>query len=263
VINLHRVPPPWRLPEGVNLPLWEYLNTPRLAAEEDAYFAGHPLFETDTRVLDERFTVPGRLVDLGCGAGRHAIRFAARGFEVVAIDLSQSMLEAVQRKAGEQGVSLLALKANLCDLGFLGEATFDYALCMFSTLGMIRGKPSRAKALHDARRILRPGAELALHVHNLWLNLRDPQGRAWLIRHVLSALSGRVELGDRQMLYRGIPGMEVHLYRWPELKRELLGAGFRIEEVLPLDEVAAQPISAPWLLPGIRAGGWIVFASRR
>ena len=83
-MNARRPPPAWRLPEGVNPPLWEYLNTPRLAAEEDAYFAGHPLFEADARALDERLRTPGRLIDLGCGAGRHAARFASRGFEVVA-----------------------------------------------------------------------------------------------------------------------------------------------------------------------------------
>ena len=65
------------------------------------------------------------------------------------------------------------------------------------------------------------------------------------------------------MTYRGIPGMRVHLYRWGELKRSLHGAGFRIDEVIPLDEVTAEPIRWPRVLHNIRAGGWIVFASRR
>ena len=65
------------------------------------------------------------------------------------------------------------------------------------------------------------------------------------------------------MTYRGIPGMRVHLYRWGELKRALHGAGFRIDEVIPLDEVTAEPIRWPRMLHNVRAGGWIVFASRR
>ena len=67
-MGLARVPPAWRLPQGVDAPLWEYTHTSRLAAEEDAYFANHPLFQADERALDERFIEPGRLVDLGCGA---------------------------------------------------------------------------------------------------------------------------------------------------------------------------------------------------
>ena len=101
-----------------------------------------------------------------------------------------------------------------------------------------------------------------LHAHNLWLNLRDPQGRVWLLGQILEALRGSPDFGDRKMTYRGIPNMEVHLYRWNELRRDLETAGFRIDEVLSIDAVTAQPIAAPWFLPGIRAGGWIVFASR-
>ncbi len=77
VMSFHRVPPAWQLPEGVDRPLWQYTHTPRLAAEEDAYFADNLMFRADAQALDERFVTPGRLVDLGCGVGRHAIRFAS------------------------------------------------------------------------------------------------------------------------------------------------------------------------------------------
>jgi SAM-dependent methyltransferase len=261
-MNIHRIPPAWRLPEGVNVPLWEYLHTPRLAVEEDAYFAGHPLFEADSRILDERFTQPGRLVDLGCGAGRHALRFADRGFDVVAIDLSRPMLETVGRKACEQRTRVLAVQANLCRLETIPDGAFDYALSMFSTLGMIRGRAARRRALREARRILRPGGRLAIHVHNLWLNLRDPQGRRWLLGQLGKALRLHPDVGDRRMTYRGIHGMEVHLYRWAEFTRELRRAGFRIDEVIPLEDTTYRPIGRPWLLPSIRAGGWIVFARK-
>jgi SAM-dependent methyltransferase len=263
-MNVLRAPPPWRLPEGVNVPLWEYMHTSRLAVEEDAYFAGHPLFEQDARILDAHFASPGRLADLGCGAGRHALRFAARGFTVVAIDLSRPMLETVQRKAMElnEGPSLLPLQANLCRLSCLADGSFDYGLSMFSTLGMIRSRAARKKALGEAARILRPDGRLALHVHNLWLNFRNKQGRMWLLGQLGRAFRLKADVGDRRMTYRGIHGMEVHLYRWGELKRELRGAGFRIDEVVPLEDVSYQTIQLPWLFPSLRAGGWIVLARK-
>ena len=72
------------------------------------------------------------------------------------------------------------------------------------------------------------------------------------------------------MTYRGIHGMEVHLYRWGELKRELRGAGFRIDEVIPLEDVTYQPIPplAPSPLPRggldrLRAQAWVAGSSRR
>ena len=255
-------PPSWRLPSGVNASLWEYAHTPRLAEEEDDYFVGHPLFWRDALEVDARFTEPGRLIDLGCGVGRHALRMAARGFPTVAVELSPSMLAEVGRKAARMGVTIGRVRANLCRLECFPDGTFDYALSMFSTLGMIRTASARRRALAEASRILKPGGRLALHAHNVWLNLRNKQGRRWLLERLPSILLGSSTAGDRRMTYRRVPGMEVHLYRWGELRSEIRAAGLAIEEVIKLDEVTARPIPAPWFVHSIRAGGWLLFCRR-
>ncbi len=56
--------------------------------------------------------------------------------------------------------------------------------------------------------------------------------------------------------------MAVQPTRGGELRRELRAVGFRIDEVLPIDTVRAEPIDLPWLGHAIRAGGWLVFATR-
>jgi SAM-dependent methyltransferase len=261
-MSLEPAPPSWKLPRGVNSALWSYTHSTRLAEDEDAHFAGHPLLTADRRILDDRFTTPGSMVDLGCGAGRLALHFARRSFEVSAVDLSAPMLQSVARKSVAEGLRIRCVQANLCTLGCFPDRTFAYGLSMFSTLGMIRGVEARRQALAEIYRILRPGGRLALHVHNLWLNLRDWQGRRWLAGEVGRGLLGAREWGDRMMTYRGIPGMEVHLYRRGEIRSELHQAGFRIDEMLSIDAIHARPITASWFWPGIRAGGWIIFARR-
>jgi SAM-dependent methyltransferase len=262
-MTVDRVPPAWRLPAGVNGALWEYAHTPRLADEEDEYFEGHPLLEFDARVLAARFESPAPLIDLGCGTGRLALRFARRGFPVTAVDLSRAMLETVSALARAEGLDITCVQSNLCRLDCIPDGLFGYALFMFSTLGMIRGEAERRRALAEACRILRPGGRLALHAHNFWLNLRSTQGRFWLLGQGRRALLRRSGVGDRIMTYRGIANMEVHLYRWSELARELIGTGFVIDEVLPIDAVRSLPITLPGLAHGLRAGGWLVFARRR
>lgn len=255
-------PPSWKLPPGVNPSLWQYTHTPGLAEDEDFYFARHPLFQADREALEARFVEPGPLIDLGCGTGRLSLRFAELGFPVIAVELSQSMLGMVGTKAVGRGLAVHRVRANLCDLGCFPDGSFTYAISMFSTLGMIRGAEARRLALAESFRVLRPGGRLALHAHNIWLNLNNPQGRRWLLGQLWRTALGRPEAGDRRMTYRGVPGMEVHLYRWPELRADLRGAGFRIDEVLRIDTVTARPIPCPWFLPGFRAGGWLIFTHK-
>jgi SAM-dependent methyltransferase len=255
-------PPSWALPEGVNPALWEYTHTAWLAESEDGYFLDHPLFRRDLPEVAARFTDPAPLIDLGCGVGRAALHFAARGFPVVAVELSHAMLQKVGEKAAAADVRVDRLEANLCRLGCLPDGHFAYAVSLFSTLGMIRGREARRRALAEAARVLRPGGRFALHAHNIFLNRTDPQGRRWLLSQVVPTLLGRDSAGDRMMTYRGIPNMEVHLYRWGELKRDLARAGLRIDESIPLDTVTAATIPTPWLLPSLRAGGWLLFLSR-
>ena len=100
---------------------------------------------------------------------------------MVAVDLSASMLGRVAAKARTLGVRVDCLQANLCRLGCLPDGSFDYAISMFSTLGMIRGATREASGAGGGGRVLGPGGRMALHAHNLWLNLKDPQGRRWLM----------------------------------------------------------------------------------
>jgi ubiquinone/menaquinone biosynthesis C-methylase UbiE len=249
------------LPPGVDAPLWQYAHTERLAADEAAYFGDHPLFRADRQAVLDRFRSPGRVADLGCGTGRMSLALARRGFQVTAVELSAPMLGVVSREAALQGFSVGCVRANLCRLP-LPDAAFDHALSLFSTLGMIRGPRARQAALREAARILRPGGRLALHAHNIAINLDTADGRRWLLAQLLRSLRRHPEAGDREMTYRGIPAMKVHLYRWSELRRSLRRAGFRIDEVLPIRTVTAEPIPLPRLLHPLRAGGWLVFASR-
>jgi len=252
-------PARWQLPPGVTRGLWDYARAGHIADDYDEFFAYNRLFDFDEAVLARHLSAPGLVADLGCGTGRALVPLVRRGFRGLAVDLSLPMLRVVAEKCREEGLAVDCLRANLVDLDAVQDASVDGALCLFSTLGMIRGSAHRRRAMAHMRRILKPGGVLVLHVHNLWFNLTDTAGRWWLAGHLLRvALRRDLEAGDRFFPYRGIANMYLHTFRMGELTRLVRGAGFRILETIPLARRRDQPLRRPWLAGRFRANGWIV-----
>jgi len=238
--------------------VWDYVHSPEIAEDYDGYFADNRLFNFDEQVLARHLLRPGLVIDLGSGTGRALLPLSRRGFRTLAIDLSRPMLEVLGEKARLEGLSVWRLQANLVELECLRDEAADYMICLFSTLGMIQGAANRGRLLGHAARILRPGGLLVLHVHNLWYNLFDAAGRAWLVRHLWrSCFSRMVERGDKFFNYRGIPRMFVHAFTRRELRRAVRAAGLKLVELIPLDARRQRPLPRPRLLGSLRANGWI------
>lgn len=67
-----------------------------------------------------------KILDIGCGTGRHSIELAKRGYCVTGIDLSDSQLARAKEKAKEAGVNIPFLKHDARKLPFKKE--FDLAI---------------------------------------------------------------------------------------------------------------------------------------
>lgn len=259
--------PHWRLPAGVTRGLWDYTHSDIIADDYDDYFASNRLFQFDEQVLVEQLerhnVAPGGVViDLGCGTGRALVRLARRGYRGLAIDLSQRMLGIVQRKARAENLQIECLRCNLVELDGLQDSSLDAATCLFSTLGMIRGRDYRQRGLGHVRRILKPGAPFVLHVHNYWYNLRDPGGPWWVTKGYLRAMLGSTaEPGDKFFSYRGVPNMFLHVFTEREICSDLRASGFDVQQIIPLDPSRHRRLRWPRLFGSLRANGWIITAT--
>jgi len=69
-----------------------------------------------------------RILDIGCGTGRHSIELAKRGSEITGVDLSVSQLKRAREKAKEAGVAVDFQKQDARNLPF--EAGFDLAIML-------------------------------------------------------------------------------------------------------------------------------------
>lgn len=255
--------PQWQLPPGVPRGVWEYAQAEHVAQGYDAALADAPLFASDQEVLGRYFRQPGLVLDLGCGTGRALVPLASRGFRCVGVDLSRPMLAVVGQKAAEAHVTIGRVQANLVELECLRDGVADYALCLFSTLGMIRPHQQRQRVLEHACRILKPGGLLVLHVHNVWHRLWDAAGRRWLAENLWHSWTRPdVELGDRFFDDRGVAKLFVHTFSQRELRRAIRQAGLHLRELIPLDVQRQRPLRWPRLLGALRAAGWIAVCQK-
>lgn len=104
-----------------------------------------------------------RLLDVGCGAGRHLAALRRRSVDAVGLDLSAALLEEARDSAGS-GVSLPLVRGDMRRMPF-AAGTFDAVTSFFTSFGYFSQRGDR-RTLSEIRRVLRPGGRYLLDFLN-------------------------------------------------------------------------------------------------
>ena len=139
---------------------------------EGSPYLHHPLLTAERTAAEidevERLTgsVSGRVLDVGCGFGRHSIELASRFADVTGIDPSPTMIAAARENASaaNQFVDFICMPAS----DFREIARYDLAICLFTSLGQQKTAP-RDDAPHTAllertAKALRPGGKFVVEL---------------------------------------------------------------------------------------------------
>ncbi|WP_328475485.1 class I SAM-dependent methyltransferase [Actinoplanes sp. NBC_00393] len=110
-----------------------------------------------------------RVLDCACGTGQFAVGLALCGFEVVACDASEAMVERTRQLAGQHGVDLVALQCEWEQL--TAREPFDAVFCIGNSLTHAAGTERRRAALQAMAGVLRPGGLLVVTSRN-WERVR-------------------------------------------------------------------------------------------
>jgi 2-polyprenyl-3-methyl-5-hydroxy-6-metoxy-1,4-benzoquinol methylase len=70
-----------------------------------------------------------KIIDIGCGTGRHAIELTKRGYNVTGVDLSEDQIKRAKEKAQEAGVTIDFQTQDARNLSFDGEFDLAIMLC--------------------------------------------------------------------------------------------------------------------------------------
>jgi SAM-dependent methyltransferase len=151
---------------------------------------------------------PGdRVLDLGCGAGRHAFELYRRGADVVAFDQDATelaevgaMLAAMELEGEAPGAArAMTVEGDALDLPF-ADGGFDRVVAA----EILEHIPDDERAIAELVRVVRPGGTLAVTVPR------------WLPERICWALSDE---------YHQVEGGHVRIYRESELAGKLARAG--------------------------------------
>lgn len=116
---------------------------------------------------------PGmRVLDVGCGPGRHAHELASRGIRVHGIDISQRFID-IARSSDVDGATFERLDAR--SLSF--DAEFDAVICLCQgAFGLMTANGNDLDVLTGIRRALRPGGRLALSAFSAYFAVKYHDG---------------------------------------------------------------------------------------
>ncbi len=117
---------------------------------------------------------PGdRVLDLGCGWGRHAVPMAEAGLRVVGVDRSQTLL----REAIGASRSVAWVRADVRELPL--RPGFRAVVSLFSSLGYFPDDEDDLRALRGARDLLQPDGLFLLETMHRDLIAREYAERDW------------------------------------------------------------------------------------
>lgn len=185
---------------------------------------------------------PGqRVLDLGCGTGRHSVALAQLGLEVTGLDLSEVLLEQAQRTARTADVEVRWLRRDMRELDDLDP--FDACVSLYTAFGFF-GDEEDQEVLRQITAALRPGGALLLDLTNHLGYLRRFPAEVWhetdeavtreqnhydaTTGFLVTRRTGFPKQGGRIDL----PPSAVRAYLPHELQRMLRRAGLHVERLL-------------------------------
>lgn len=115
--------------------------------------------ECDFIEKEINYNKAARILDIGCGTGRHSIELSKRGYTITGIDLSESMLKRAKNKASDQNLKIVFQKHDARKLPFFNEFDLVIMLCE-GAFPLMETDEMNFQILRNAANALKPKGKL-------------------------------------------------------------------------------------------------------
>ena len=215
----------------IRLSSWKDFFKGHAAHYMENQFTRNTITEVDF-LLDELRLPPGsRILDVGCGTGRHSVEFAQRGFRVTGVDISAEMLAEARRSAELAKVKVDWVEADATE--FKASSLFDAAICLCEgAFGLLNVEDDTIghdlRILHNISAALKPTAAFIMTTLNGFRPVREIKqedvetGRFDLVTLVETVTEVNAPEGVRKV------DLRQKYYTPSELKLLLREAGFDV-----------------------------------
>lgn len=200
------------------------------------YFSGTKK-EVDFIINNIQLEVGDKILDLGCGQGRHSIEFALKGFDVSAVDFSEFLIKQARAEAQKNEVKIKFKRMDMRQIRFKNR--FNLVICLFSSFGLF-SKKDNSDLLFRIFYSLIPNGYFILDVDNLFRLLKcleiDSCFNKIQIEHLDLIEKLNFNRRTKVLKWEEIYQQQSHCgyyqyYSKSELKELLRSAGFRIINV--------------------------------
>ena len=200
-----------------------------------------------------------RILDVGCGPGRHSLELARRGHRVVGVDVSRRFVDIARESARREGLADVQFHVvdarNSTQMKTVGDG-FDAAICLCQgAFGVMLDDADDAAVLRSIASVMRPGGLLALSAFNAYFSVRHHESATFDVARGISHETTEVKnsAGESRQV-----SLWTGCYTPRELRLVLGESGFEVRSIFGVEPGAYGPTP-----PSLDMPEFLVVAERR
>ena len=120
------------------------------------------LEEWEEYFLTKYMNNKGKVLNIGCGAGREAIALTKLGFEVTGIDISEHMIKTAKEESESYNLNINFDVCSVMDIDKYESSKFDYIIFTRALYSYIPGQYLRIEVLKKAKELLKDNGFLTI-----------------------------------------------------------------------------------------------------